>query len=417
MLTMRNMLDEVEARTFRKRSVEGMDTAAVAGRPHGKNVYGYRRIYNQHNRELISVKIVDAEAEVLREAARRLLAGESARSISRDFNARASTAQDTGRQWHANKVVEVLTRPAYAGIRAFRSDRRESAPGDYPAIWPPIFDAETYAQLIKLREQRKRRRGSHSTNAKYLLTGVAKCAGCVSPMYVMTLTRGSVAASPGRFDPETNSYLAYVCKVCKRARAKYPTEELVTATVNGYLNGTTSLTTARREHLNTDNEPTDDEADLYKQLDDLDAELEEVYADRRAGKLSRQGVINEEQMILPKKDAIKARLAAKAERDEPQRALDQAQEEGITNLEQFPSVERRRKLIQALVDVWVLPARPGPGFDDESVIVRPKGSPKPEDVRAPGSKRGPGSRRWRAEQKLLREANRPTDEGSLSSRA
>lgn len=69
----------------RKRSARA---SADAGRPHGRNTYGFLRVYDERTRELVRVEPHPEQAPVVQEAARRLLNGDSACAIARDLNAR-----------------------------------------------------------------------------------------------------------------------------------------------------------------------------------------------------------------------------------------------------------------------------------------------------------------------------------------
>lgn len=113
----------------------------------------------------------EAEAEGIRDAAARLLAGESLASVARSLTA-AGLPTSAGRPWTVTTLKRVVTRPRLAGLR-------EHDGGTYPAAWEPILDMRTHERLraMLLDPARDRRRTSYS----YLLTGgLAVCGRCES---------------------------------------------------------------------------------------------------------------------------------------------------------------------------------------------------------------------------------------------
>lgn len=61
---------------------------AEKGRPHGKSIYGYLRVYDSETRRLIEVVEHPEHGPIVREAAARVFAGETFYAIAKDFNAR-----------------------------------------------------------------------------------------------------------------------------------------------------------------------------------------------------------------------------------------------------------------------------------------------------------------------------------------
>ena len=103
------------------------------GRPHGgPRSYGY---------DESGLAIVEVEAAVVREAARRILSGESTKSVVRDLNARGSRTT-TGREWSGPKLTKTLSAPRLAGLRIHRGE----IVGD--GVWPAVIDRATHDQLV-----------------------------------------------------------------------------------------------------------------------------------------------------------------------------------------------------------------------------------------------------------------------------
>lgn len=130
---------------------------AEAGKPSGgRRPYGYTAD---------RMGIVPAEAEVLRELARRRRAGEGWVPLIRDLNARGVPAASGG-PWSLSSIRSAVLKPHVAGIRTLHG--REVADG----TWPPILDRDTWEQLRALG-------GEHRPpTRRYLLSGLARCALC-----------------------------------------------------------------------------------------------------------------------------------------------------------------------------------------------------------------------------------------------
>lgn len=79
---------EYESAKTSERLLRSVRAAAEEGRAHGKNLYGYRRIYDDRTRELLRIEEHPDQAPVVKEAARRVMAGETYYAIAMDFNAR-----------------------------------------------------------------------------------------------------------------------------------------------------------------------------------------------------------------------------------------------------------------------------------------------------------------------------------------
>src|SRR6478609_8632801 len=82
------LLAEDEAARTSERIKRSVRHAALAGRVHGKNLYGYRRVYDDTTRALVRVEPDPVQAAIVCEAARRVLAGETLYQIAKSFNAR-----------------------------------------------------------------------------------------------------------------------------------------------------------------------------------------------------------------------------------------------------------------------------------------------------------------------------------------
>lgn len=136
---------------------------AEAGRPNGgRRPFGYCAD---------RVTIDAAEAEVIREGARRVLAGEKRFGIVTDWNRRALPTV-TGAKWSTTMLYQVLTGPRVAGYRQHNGRL-------YPAAWPAVLDPETWEAVKAAFKIERARPGRPAT---YVLSGVVRCGLCATKM-------------------------------------------------------------------------------------------------------------------------------------------------------------------------------------------------------------------------------------------
>jgi DNA invertase Pin-like site-specific DNA recombinase len=112
--------------------------------------------------------MIPAEAALIREAARRVLAGEGLGAICRDWNERAISTV-TGTAWSPNVLCAILTVPRTAGLRQHRGEVVGKA------AWPAILDRDTWERVRAVFEARK---GTKVVRGAALLTGVLRCSRC-----------------------------------------------------------------------------------------------------------------------------------------------------------------------------------------------------------------------------------------------
>ncbi|MDQ4089962.1 MAG: recombinase family protein [Actinomycetota bacterium] len=115
------------------------------------------------------VQAVESEAKAIREAAERILAGDTLSSVVRDWNDRGLTTA-AGGPWRVNSLSSLLLQ------------ERLVAP-------PQIIDKETHARLVALHTSRGK--GPRRATRKYLLTGMLRCWRCGGGMRGMPRTKGA----------------------------------------------------------------------------------------------------------------------------------------------------------------------------------------------------------------------------------
>jgi DNA invertase Pin-like site-specific DNA recombinase len=113
--------------------------------------------------------VVPGEAAVLRDAAQRVLAGESLRSITADLNDRGIPTVRGGR-WNPVTLRQMLVSARIAGMRSLGEEIVAQA------VWPQIIDARTSARLRALLLDPARR--TSRPVRRYVLAGLLRCGKC-----------------------------------------------------------------------------------------------------------------------------------------------------------------------------------------------------------------------------------------------
>lgn len=180
--------------------MRAMRDNAREGKPHGKTPYGYTREYAtiRGRQVCVAQHINEAQAEIIREAAKRVAEGEALNAVCRDFNAREIPSPGNAK-WDITKLGKVLTNPAYIGKRIYipKEDRKRGIKTSTltDAEWSPILDESTWQTCVdKLSDPT--RKTHRDTAIKHLLSHIVTCGVCHSLMKAHT----------------NNGYPVYMCK-------------------------------------------------------------------------------------------------------------------------------------------------------------------------------------------------------------
>jgi DNA invertase Pin-like site-specific DNA recombinase len=149
---------EDRSRRVRRKHLE----LAEQGRPAGQLGWGVR---------------TDAERELVREAASRVLTGQGLMTIARDWNQRG-VPRVTECPWTAPTLRKVLLSARVAGLREHGADPSGKVLGALtPAVWEGAIDRQTWDHVrsVLLNPERLTLR---NTPTKYLLTGLIFCGIC-----------------------------------------------------------------------------------------------------------------------------------------------------------------------------------------------------------------------------------------------
>lgn len=129
------------------------------------------------------ITVVEVEAELVREMARRVLAGESLSSICRDMAARGIVTP-LDKSWTPTSMRRLLASARISGRREHtpRSSYGPTRPlvGEIvaDAVWPAIISVQESDRLRRLLSDPSRRKFSPATGRTYLLSGILKCGRC-----------------------------------------------------------------------------------------------------------------------------------------------------------------------------------------------------------------------------------------------
>lgn len=287
------------------------------------------------------VFIVEAEAEVIRDAAQRVLSGATTASVVRDLNEQGSTTT-LGKPWSVTSLRRVLVNPRIAGRLRYRGE--DMGPGS----WPSILDADTFDRLVATLTD-PRRKTAPNTTVKHLLSGLAICGTCETPMYA-TVTRARHGAR--------EKYHVYQCRQCRRTRKLDHTDEYVVGVIVGRLaRPDAALLFAADVDLDAKREQVDE---LRNRRDGLAAMLAE-------GLLSPDAVREQAKRLNDRIGVLEREIRA-AESDSPLTGLVGADD--VAAVWDSLPVLRKRDVIRTLCEVHILAIGRGARFDPEAIDIR-----------------------------------------------
>ena len=178
---------DAASRRLRRKHLE----LAQDGRPNGgRRPYGYEgAVHDAHgqiiNRDRAYKAVVPAEAARIREAAERVLAGESVRSVTLDWNDKDVPTPHGGELWSQGNLKRILVSPRIAGLREHKGTT-------YPAAWAAIISPEQHELLVTLLTDPARRTKPKAAGRKYLLSGLLTCGRCGRLLFAKNVAGGRV---------------------------------------------------------------------------------------------------------------------------------------------------------------------------------------------------------------------------------
>lgn len=127
--------------------------------------------------------IVEADAKEIRQAFSATIAGESIGSIVRDLNERGVLTR-RGQKWTSTAVRNLLLRPTYAGLAAYRGEIVGQS------TFPPIITEDEWRTVTAILTNPARRTQTDS-RVKHLLAGLLRCGFCGAPMQISSRAGGT----------------------------------------------------------------------------------------------------------------------------------------------------------------------------------------------------------------------------------
>lgn len=358
----------LESQTIGLRVAAQREQAAGRGlpAPGGWPTFGYRYI-PKTDQAPARYEIIPEQAELIREAARRVLAGKSLNSIARDFDRRgvvtAAPHRKPERQakaFYTRRLKRILVNPAIAGIRAYRGKELRAA------TWDPILDRPTWERVRAVLLAPERQRGGHPREWPMASLAVCGCPGCTPPKRPERAHHGECGA-PLR-SKWTRSVPVLACdptkpgfKGCGKVSINQRHLEQIVLKMIGKRDWR-RLAGALRELA------ARDAADpgLAEQLAADEAELRSLAQRRALRKLEEGEWLAMREVLLDRIAAAKAQLERRV--TVPPEALDPSQP--ITETWDRWTVEQQRTVLRAIFrQIVVLPAtRRGRGPDPDRVV-------------------------------------------------
>lgn len=278
-LTLLSAIAEFEREQIKERMQLGLQGRAKSGKTMmwGNTAYGYT-----YRKDKSTLEINPAEALIVQSIYKDYLAGQSINKIRANLINQNITSKQA--PWTLTSVRRVLSNPVYTGRISYKGEI-------YPGQHESIIDIDTFEKVqseLKMRQTTAAERfNPRPFQAKYMLSGLAKCGYCGTPLEVIP--------SPKRKDG-TRTY-RYQC------RNRYPRKTGSASSYNnnqkcdsGYYHMTAIedyvLTQLQKFQSNPDSlnelfdstEPALDRESLLKQIGSLDNKIErlnDLYIDDR----------------------------------------------------------------------------------------------------------------------------------------
>lgn len=203
MVAARSFAAELEREKTSQRTHEHLMTKARRGLVVGGRVYGYDNVEVKEGdrRVRVEYKVNEAEAEIVREIFSRYASGEGLRTIAKDLNVRRVAPPRAGKRgtgsWSYSSIYAMVRRDRYRGILVWGKQEKtykggtkvrvERAKDEWITTEAPtlrIVDEDLWNAVQARNAEQARTVGTlaRGPKARYLLSGIGRCAECGGPM-------------------------------------------------------------------------------------------------------------------------------------------------------------------------------------------------------------------------------------------
>ena len=302
-------IDTAESDKISERVAAAVRQRAEQGRIHGRVAFGYEAVTGPDGK-VASWRHHPEHAAWVREAAKRVLAGESLYGICNDWNGKGRlTGNRVG--WRSRMIKRMLTSPAVAGLRDLGDGEMVEA-----TMWRPILKRSDWDRLrIVLGDEMHRPRPfvTGKTSAKSTLVGLVYCGTCGCALSSMPLEKadpGKVVkramgcnkqAHPGREDEHGHRH-GQACgtiRIAMESLELWVTEQFF-ETVDS---------PAFRAAVAADPEDDQQSADLRDVIEQDERRLEQIDTDHYDGTLDRESWKKQRQRVLDRVETNRGRLS------------------------------------------------------------------------------------------------------------
>lgn len=151
---------------------EKAEAAKRGERLGGARAFGYRLVFDREEKphRIVDEVLEPVEADAIRDGVRRLLAGESVYSITKAWQATVSPVR--GGQWHQHNVARVLGSARNAGLVEHKGEIVAQAK------WPAIVSEDDWRAVRALLKDPKRTTYSGVRSLKWVGSGLYRCGVC-----------------------------------------------------------------------------------------------------------------------------------------------------------------------------------------------------------------------------------------------
>lgn len=345
---------EIEHGIERMRSAKAQAAADGEWRG-GPRPFGY---------EADGVTVRETEAREIRDATRRLLAGETTGSIIADWNKRGVPTARGSAKWIRRSLGHVLTRARNAGKieRVEEGHRYGEIIG--PAQWPALVpEHELLAVRALLSDPARKKNGDARGELRHLGSGLYLCGICLDGTTMKRGGSGGTTHKRHGIDPGV-----YQCRRfghCSRSL------NVVDLFVDEAMREVVKRPETR---LRIYDVPEEDLAALQAEATSIEEEIAGLRVDLGKREITRQDFKVAKAGMEADLARVTARLSSAAARS-PLAGI--ADAEDVDAAWKAASLGRRRAVIDVLATVTLLPGQRGrlPGgayFDPDSVVIEPR---------------------------------------------